>query len=260
MLVRVRLQVSMLIEKPDTSVSTISYTTSSTNIVVHETRHPDTVITDTSTVVSPFTSSLLVTFDLAARLPTNNAGAGPTPTESELSDVSTVVYAQTVYAPRTLAEGSTKLIILTAHPLRTSSSTELRKSFLSLPSLTQMGSLHVSQLLPFFPPPSPLLQAQFFSQGSIRTQRRILVVQARLLPAYTNSSPSRLLMSPEPLRRQPRHPFLVSNSLQVAFSQKPNSARSKEKPLPLRPQPALPAATMSPNMTMVMSTLSSSIS
>ena len=94
----------MLIEKPDTSVSTISYTTSFTDIVVHETRHPDTVITDTSTVFSPFTSSLLVTFDLAARLPTNNANVGPTPTESELSDISTVIYAQTVYAPRSLLD------------------------------------------------------------------------------------------------------------------------------------------------------------
>ena len=90
---------SILIEKPDTSVSTISYTTSITAIVVHETHHPDTVIADTSTVISPFTSSLLVTFDLAARLPTNNADVGPTPTESELSDISTVVYAQTVYDP-----------------------------------------------------------------------------------------------------------------------------------------------------------------
>ena len=180
-------------------MSTLSYTTSLTNVVVHETHHPDTVVTDTSTVVSPFTSSLLVTFDLAARLPTNNAGAGPIPTQSELSDITTVVYAQTVYASEILTDELTKLTISAVRLRRTFSSTELRRSFLSLPSPTLMGSSHVSQLLPFSLPPSPRLQAPFYSLGSIRMRRRTLVVQTQHPQACTNNSHFRLPMLPKPL-------------------------------------------------------------
>lgn len=183
----------------DTSISTLSYTTSVTNVVVHETHHPDTVVTDTSTAILPFTSSLLVTFDLAARLPTNNAGVGPTPTQSELRDITTVVYAQTVYASESPLCNMTKLMRLTAHRPQISSSTEQQRSSLSLLSPIPMVNSLVSQRLPISHPPWPLPQVPFYFLGSIRMQRRILVVGARLIPASTNSFLFRLLMSPRPL-------------------------------------------------------------
>ncbi|MDI1489535.1 MAG: hypothetical protein OHK93_008816 [Ramalina farinacea] len=96
----------------DTSVSTIPFTTSSTNIAVHVTHYQDTIITQTSTEISPFTSSILVTFDLAARLPTNGAGSGPVPTESQLDETQTVVYAQTINSPTNFFLYRTAKIIL----------------------------------------------------------------------------------------------------------------------------------------------------
>ncbi len=116
----------------DTSVSTMSYTTESTDILYHYTQYSDTIVTDTTTSISPFTSSLLVTFDLAARLPNTN-NAGPTPTESELSGAATVVYAQTVYASRTPHRTLAKLIDVIAHHQPTSSYTALPELFLFLP-------------------------------------------------------------------------------------------------------------------------------
>ena len=85
-------------------------------------------MTDTSTSISPFTSSLLVTFDLAARLPNTN-NAGPTPTESELSGAATVVYAQTVYASITPRGNLAKLIDPIAHHQPTF-------SYIALPELS----------------------------------------------------------------------------------------------------------------------------
>lgn len=84
--------------RPVTSISTITYTVPSTEVIYHYTRYPDTLITDVSTVIADFTSSVLMTVNSAARLPTNGNPAGPTPTESGLSGVATVTYAQTVYA------------------------------------------------------------------------------------------------------------------------------------------------------------------
>lgn len=80
-------------------MSTIPFTIDSTQVTYHYTQYPDTIVTETTTTVVPFTSSVLVTFDLAATLPSNNNNAAPTPTQSELSGVeATVTYAQTVYA------------------------------------------------------------------------------------------------------------------------------------------------------------------
>lgn len=88
----------MLIVHEDTTVSTHTFTTVSTSIISRFTRFSDTVITNVQILRSPYTSSILVTFDLAARLPTaNNAGSGQTNVDSELSGAVTAVYAQTVY-------------------------------------------------------------------------------------------------------------------------------------------------------------------
>lgn len=101
----------MLTVQKDTTVSTIIFSTVSTNIVSQFTVFSDTVITNVQTLRSPYTSSILVTFDLAAKLPTaSNAGSGQTNVASELSGAITAVYAQTVYASKLLSVNSIRLI------------------------------------------------------------------------------------------------------------------------------------------------------
>jgi len=79
----------------DISVSTTTYTVMSTDIRTHVLSYKDTVVTSVETSTSPFTSSELITFDLAAQ--NTNRAAGPATKSSELGGTATVTYAQTMY-------------------------------------------------------------------------------------------------------------------------------------------------------------------
>ncbi|KAG8527698.1 uncharacterized protein KY384_007852 [Bacidia gigantensis] len=169
----------------DTSISTISYTVPSTHVVNHITQYSDTVVTDASTSVTDFTSSILVTIDLAARLPSNGIPGGPGPTQSELSGATTVVYAQTVASPTNFFVYRTARIIRV--PAITDSNGQLVCTTVSTFFPSTFGATPSSVL---FPGVNPYAEAYFNGATATNAPAASVATDLSLSTPYLDKLPT----------------------------------------------------------------------